>query len=304
MATIFGHGRLRLYLLKLLDESPRHGYEVIRLLEDRFMGIYAPSAGTIYPRLARMEREGLVAHDDVGGRKVYRLTDAGRAELNARLDELAELEDEITDSVHKAARTVQSDVRDMVRTLRDELKQAAGDIRRQTRDHGAGESAPSAAEPSARGHGPAAEGGDPASAPGGAAGPASGEGLGGPSRPGAEDGPGSSEHDRTGGATEDEPAAGTGGRRRRDRRSAHSWWQRDWEGWAGEMAAWGELWAHGAAATDPARREAERALREFVTQARQTAREAAGPADAATARLRTVLDDALARLRRDLPPRE
>jgi len=57
MSPVFRHGRLRLYLLKLLDESPRHGYEVIRLLQDRFMGVYAPSPGTIYPRLARRPRD-------------------------------------------------------------------------------------------------------------------------------------------------------------------------------------------------------------------------------------------------------
>ena len=60
MSPVFGHGRLRLYLLKLLDESPRHGYDVIRALEDRFLGLYAPSAGTVYPRLSRLESEGLV----------------------------------------------------------------------------------------------------------------------------------------------------------------------------------------------------------------------------------------------------
>ena len=49
MSQVFRHGALRLYLLKLLDEQPRHGYEVISLLEDRFMGLYAPSAGTVYP---------------------------------------------------------------------------------------------------------------------------------------------------------------------------------------------------------------------------------------------------------------
>src|ERR1700734_1635772 len=58
MSPVFRHGRLRLYLLKLLDEAPRHGYEVIRLLQDRFMGVYAPSPGTIYPRLARLGRAG------------------------------------------------------------------------------------------------------------------------------------------------------------------------------------------------------------------------------------------------------
>jgi DNA-binding PadR family transcriptional regulator len=130
MSPVFRHGRLRLYLLKLLDEAPRHGYEVIRLLQDRFMGVYAPSPGTIYPRLARLEEEGLVTHDEADGRKVYRITEKGREELRARLDDLAELEDEITASVRDIAREVTEDVRETVRTLREELTWAAREFNR------------------------------------------------------------------------------------------------------------------------------------------------------------------------------
>ena len=134
MSPVFRHGGLRLYLLKLLDEAPRHGYEVIRLLQDRFMGVYAPSPGTIYPRLARLEEEGLVTHDEVDGKKVYRITDKGRAEINARLDDLAELEEELTESVRDIAREVTEDVRDTVRNLREELTWAAKDVRREHRE--------------------------------------------------------------------------------------------------------------------------------------------------------------------------
>ncbi|GLW06268.1 hypothetical protein Misp01_13980 [Microtetraspora sp. NBRC 13810] len=130
MSPVFGHGRLRLYLLKLLEESPRHGYEVIRLLQDRFLGVYSPSPGTIYPRLARLEEEGLVTHEVVEGKKVFQLTDKGRAELDDRLDELADLEQEITESVRDIAREVKEDVRDTVRSLREELTQMARDVRR------------------------------------------------------------------------------------------------------------------------------------------------------------------------------
>ncbi len=133
MSPVFGHGRLRLYLLKLLEESPRHGYEVIRLLQDRFLGVYSPSPGTIYPRLARLEEEGLVTHEVVKGKKIYSLTDKGRAELERRMDELADLEDEITASAQEFAREVQEDVRQTVRSLREELTQAARDMREQGR---------------------------------------------------------------------------------------------------------------------------------------------------------------------------
>jgi DNA-binding PadR family transcriptional regulator len=133
MSQVFSHGRLRLYLLKLLDESPRHGYDVIRLLEDRFMGLYAPSPGTIYPRLQRLEADGLVTQSQEGGRKVYRITDAGREELARRRDELDALEREIAGSVHGLAREIRDEVRGTVRDLKQELKQAAREIRREQR---------------------------------------------------------------------------------------------------------------------------------------------------------------------------
>ncbi|MEW9555709.1 helix-turn-helix transcriptional regulator [Nonomuraea sp. NPDC050783] len=138
MSPVFGHGRLRLYLLKLLEESPRHGYEVIRLLQDRFLGVYSPSPGTIYPRLARLEEEGLVTHEVADGKKVFSITDKGREELNARLDELDDLEEEISASVRDIAREVKEDVRETVKSLRDELTRIAKDVRTGPREDVAG----------------------------------------------------------------------------------------------------------------------------------------------------------------------
>ncbi|MFD5271359.1 helix-turn-helix transcriptional regulator [Streptomyces sp. NPDC058335] len=130
MPPVFAHGRLRLYLLKLLDEAPRHGYEVIRLLEERFQGLYAPSAGTVYPRLAKLEAEGLVTHTSEGGRKVYAITDAGRAELADRSGELADLELEIRESVAELAAEIRADVRGAAGDLRREMRAAASEARR------------------------------------------------------------------------------------------------------------------------------------------------------------------------------
>jgi DNA-binding PadR family transcriptional regulator len=133
MSPVFGHGRLRLYLLKLLAEQPRHGYEIIRLLEDHFGGMYAPSAGTIYPRLARLEAEGLVTHSRERGRKVYQITEAGHAELDRRQDELAAIEDELDDSAASLtdlAREIHEGVRDTVQGLKYELNMAKAEIKR------------------------------------------------------------------------------------------------------------------------------------------------------------------------------
>ncbi|MCM2411775.1 MULTISPECIES: PadR family transcriptional regulator [unclassified Streptomyces] len=129
MPPVFAHGRLRLYLLKLLDEAPRHGYEVIRLLEERFQGLYAPSAGTVYPRLAKLEAEGLVTHATEGGRKVYSITDDGRAELAGRTGELADLELEIRESVSELAAEIRDDVRGAAGKLRSEMRAAADESR-------------------------------------------------------------------------------------------------------------------------------------------------------------------------------
>ncbi|MGK5529022.1 PadR family transcriptional regulator [Streptomyces sp. URMC 129] len=129
MAPVFGHGRLRLYLLKLLGEAPRHGYEVIRLLEERFQGLYAPSAGTVYPRLAKLAAEGLVTSTEEGGRKVYSLTPEGQRELLTRGEELTELEREIRDSLAALAADIREDVSGSARDLRQEIRQATAATR-------------------------------------------------------------------------------------------------------------------------------------------------------------------------------
>lgn len=76
-APIFAHGQMRLYLLTLLAESPMHGYELMQAIEQRFDGTYVPSAGTIYPRLAKLADDGLITKRTVGRKTVYEITDEG-----------------------------------------------------------------------------------------------------------------------------------------------------------------------------------------------------------------------------------
>lgn len=127
--AVFGHGHLRLYLLFVLDERPMHGYEIIQALSDRFGGTYVPSAGTIYPRLAKLEAEGLVTKETDGRKTVYAITEAGRAELTARRDELDGIENGIGDSVRRLADEVRSSVSEAMSSLRAELAAAARDAR-------------------------------------------------------------------------------------------------------------------------------------------------------------------------------
>lgn len=127
--AVFAHGQLRLYLLALLESGPRHGYEVIQALSDRFGGTYRPSAGTIYPRLARLEEEGLVVRTQDGRKTTYALTPTGRAELDARRGDLADLEADLADSVRDRAEAVRDDVRSSMRGLRADLAAAAQQAR-------------------------------------------------------------------------------------------------------------------------------------------------------------------------------
>ena len=96
---LFDSGALRLLVLGLIAEAPRHGYDIIRGLKERFQGAYAPSPGSIYPILALLEEAGLVTGTEEGGKRLYAITAPGLdylsdhaadlARLNARLDEAA-----------------------------------------------------------------------------------------------------------------------------------------------------------------------------------------------------------------------
>jgi DNA-binding PadR family transcriptional regulator len=78
---MFGHGHLKFVLLDLLQERPKHGYEMIKDLQDRSSGFYTPSAGAVYPTLQLLEDRGWVTSETVEGKKVYAITDDGRAAL-------------------------------------------------------------------------------------------------------------------------------------------------------------------------------------------------------------------------------
>ena len=129
MSPVFAHGQLRLYLLALLEQGPKHGYELITDLSDRFGGTYRPSPGTVYPRLARLEEEGLVARTDDERKSTYTLTDAGRRELADRREDLAALEEDLAESVRTLAAQVRDDVRGSMAGLRADLAAAAQQAR-------------------------------------------------------------------------------------------------------------------------------------------------------------------------------
>src|SRR5262249_9085877 len=83
----FGPGEVRLAILSLLADGPRHGYELMKMLAQRSGGMYRASAGAIYPTLQQLEDEGLIAAEARDGKRVYHITEEGRREL--RLEDAA-----------------------------------------------------------------------------------------------------------------------------------------------------------------------------------------------------------------------
>src|SRR5262245_8912353 len=75
-------GDLRLIVLALLEDGPRHGYDIIKALEERSHGMYSPSPGVVYPTLTFLEEAGYATATSEGNKKTYAITDAGRAHLD------------------------------------------------------------------------------------------------------------------------------------------------------------------------------------------------------------------------------
>jgi DNA-binding PadR family transcriptional regulator len=89
---MFDGGELRLVLLGLLEEQPRHGYDLIREIEERTGGAYAPSPGVVYPTLTMLDELELIEEvKEEGARKRFAITDAGRAHLAEKKEEVAAL---------------------------------------------------------------------------------------------------------------------------------------------------------------------------------------------------------------------
>ncbi|MCS7117522.1 MAG: PadR family transcriptional regulator [Thaumarchaeota archaeon] len=84
-------GDMRLLVLEVLRDGPKRGYEVMSAIREKFFGIYSPSPGAVYPTLQMLEDEGLVASEEVEGKRVYRITGDGLRFLEGRRDVLDEL---------------------------------------------------------------------------------------------------------------------------------------------------------------------------------------------------------------------
>ncbi|WP_246750287.1 PadR family transcriptional regulator [Martelella lutilitoris] len=87
IGRFLGQGRIRFLVLQLIADEPRHGYDIIKAIEELSGGFYSPSPGVIYPTLSFLEDGGYVAVSADGNKKSYAITEAGRAYLEAEAPE-------------------------------------------------------------------------------------------------------------------------------------------------------------------------------------------------------------------------
>ena len=95
---MFDSGALRLLVLGLIAEAPRHGYDIIRDLHDRFQGAYRPSPGSIYPILQTLAEAGLVTSEMHGRQRLFAVSDEGRAYLAEQRAELAAINAQLAEA--------------------------------------------------------------------------------------------------------------------------------------------------------------------------------------------------------------
>jgi DNA-binding PadR family transcriptional regulator len=111
---VFDSGALRLVVLGLIAEEPRHGYDIIKALEAKFQGSYTPSPGAIYPMLQMLEEADLVVSATDGNKRLFSITDQGRAYLEENKAELERINAQIQ---HVAGRMGGVAIGDEVRSL-------------------------------------------------------------------------------------------------------------------------------------------------------------------------------------------
>jgi DNA-binding PadR family transcriptional regulator len=143
-AKMLASGDLQLVILALLSEKPRHGYEIIKAIEEHSSGIYTPSPGMVYPALTYLEEMGFAASEAEGTKKLYRITEAGaehlkanRASVDETLDHLARFGRKIADFQKRFTREDEEEAdagADPRRHIKDEWRQARVEFRKVRED--------------------------------------------------------------------------------------------------------------------------------------------------------------------------
>ena len=116
---VFHKGDFKYLILDLLKDKPRHGYEIIRELENQFNGFYAPSPGAVYPTLQYLEEMGHVTALAQDGKKIYTITEAGLAFLSDKQKEIAEIKTQMKNWWGCWSSEFKDEMKDVMRSLGD-----------------------------------------------------------------------------------------------------------------------------------------------------------------------------------------
>jgi DNA-binding PadR family transcriptional regulator len=134
LGRFFAHGDLRLVILNMIAEKPRHGYELIKEIEDSVAGAYTPSPGVIYPTLTLLEELGYVVAEADGAKKLYAITDEGRAFLTANQATVDALRERMAEASHTHGRgravSIMRAMENLKMALR--LRAASGNLNEET----------------------------------------------------------------------------------------------------------------------------------------------------------------------------
>jgi DNA-binding PadR family transcriptional regulator len=152
---VFDRGDLKYAILGLLERKPMHGYEVMQVLEQESCGMYAASAGSVYPVLQMLQDQDYVTSVERDGKRVYSITDAGRAFLHENRDRADDVADRLSDIAERFAGAPMRDVArsfmrlaqvsweeaarhagdaDALKRLREIMERAAREMRGRTSD--------------------------------------------------------------------------------------------------------------------------------------------------------------------------
>jgi DNA-binding PadR family transcriptional regulator len=138
---MFNKGDFKYLILELIKDKPKHGYEIIRELEERFHGWYSPSPGSVYPTLQWLEEMGYATSSQQDGKKIYAITEAGLKFLESQEKARQDIRDQMkeqwcwwSEDLHDDIHDVMNSLRDTIHGLRHKAKALDGEKLRRIKD--------------------------------------------------------------------------------------------------------------------------------------------------------------------------
>ena len=125
-ARMFDQGALRLVVLGLIADEARHGYDIIKALEEKFAGAYSPSPGSIYPMLQMLEEADLVSSETSGNKRLFSITEAGRAYLRENEADLQRINEQMEEASGRAGMaSLGRELKELTRSLFGRLREGS-----------------------------------------------------------------------------------------------------------------------------------------------------------------------------------